>query len=88
MLDGYSNIEHFKYKMAEIFNVPDTVIKYRFENLKYEIEQYLSGIPIEDIEILSNKKQEERNIHPISFNQISDDDFKRRMDKYWNMNIG
>lgn len=88
MLDSYSNIEHFKYKMAEIFNVPDTVIKYRFENLKYEIEQYLSGIPIEDIEILSNKKQEERNIHPISFNQISDDDFKRRMDKYWNMNIG
>lgn len=87
LLDNYSNIERFKYEMAEIFNVPETVIKYRIENLKYETEQYLSGIPLDEIEILSAKKQEERNIYTVSLNQISDDDFTRRMNQYWNMYI-
>lgn len=87
LLDNYSNIERFKFEMAEIFNVPEAVIKYRIENLKYEIEQYLSGTPLNEIEILSAKKQEARSIHTVSLNQISDDDFSRRMNKYWHMHI-
>ena len=87
LLDNYSNIDFFKREMAEIFNVPEAVIKYRIENLKYETTQYLSGIPLDEIEILSAKKQEERNIYTISLNQISDDDFARRMNKYWDIKI-
>ena len=87
LLDNYSNIDFFKREMAEIFNVPEAVIKYRIENLKYETTQYLSGIPLDEIEILSAKKQEERNIYTISLNQISDDDFARRMNKYWGIKI-
>ena len=55
--------------------------------MKYETTQYLSGIPLDEIEILSAKKQEERNIYTISLNQISDDDFARRMNKYWDIKI-
>ena len=87
LLDNYSNIDFFKREMAEIFNVPEAVIKYRIENLKYETTQYLSGIPLDEIEILSAKKQEERNIYTISLNQISDDDFARRMNKYCDIKI-
>lgn len=83
MLDNYSNIKTFKKEMTKIFYVPDAVIKYRIENLKYEINQYISGIPIDDLDILSIAKQEERNIQVKSLNQASDDDFNRRMNA-WN----
>ena len=81
-LNNYSNIEMFKETIACIFNVPEAVIKYRLENLKYEIHQYLSGIPLNDIEILSAKKQNERNIMIKSLNQISDEDFANSVIEY------
>lgn len=87
LLNTYSNINLFKREMAEIFNVPEAVIKYRIENLKYETMQYLSGISLDKIEILSAKKQEEKNIYAISLNQISDEDFDHRMNAYWNAHI-
>ena len=61
-LNTYRNIEKFKKEMADTFHVPEAVINYRIENLKYETEQYLSGVPLDKLEILSAKKQCERNI--------------------------
>lgn len=87
LLDNYSTIKHFKWELAELFNVPEVVIKYRIENLKYETQQYLSGTPLDEIEILSAKKQEERKIYTVSLNQISDEDFMKKVNKNFHIHI-
>lgn len=74
-LDTYTTIDQFKHELETIFKVPSAVIAYRLENLSYEISQYQSGIALENIEILSKKKQIERKIHTISLNEIADNDF-------------
>ena len=53
----------------------ETVIKYRFESLKYEINQYLNGTPLNEIEILSLNKQRVKGINIKSLNDIEDDLF-------------
>lgn len=45
------------------FAVSPLVIQNRIDSLKYEIEQYLSGIPLDEIEILSNTKLIKRGIN-------------------------
>ncbi len=65
--------------MAQIFHVPDAVIKYRLENLKYEIFQYLNGVKLDDIEILSLHQQKQRGIKVDSLNTVSDIDFTKRL---------
>lgn len=54
--------------LARLFNVPIRVIELRIENLKYEICQYEKGCDIDSIQVLSNKKQEEKGIHIVSYN--------------------
>lgn len=71
----YHIIEKAKYELAQIFNVPEAVITYRIENLKYEIKQYLDGTPLEQIEILSHRQQKLRGISVDSLNVISDKAF-------------
>lgn len=44
------------------FNVSPIVLQNRIESLKYEINQYMDGIPLGNIEILSKTKLEQRNI--------------------------
>ena len=44
------------------FGVSTTVMQYRIDTLKYEIEQYMNGVPLEKIEILSNNKLNQRGI--------------------------
>lgn len=67
---SYGDIEEFKILAAEKFNVSGKVIEYRLESLKYEISQYLSGVSIDDIDILSLAEQKRRNIHIESINDI------------------
>lgn len=78
----YSVIENAKTDMANIFKVPNAVITFRLENLKYEINQFLNGTPLDKIEILSHKQQEKRNIKVLSLNDISDNDFMEKY-RYW-----
>ena len=78
----YHVIESAKTEMASIFNVPETVIRYRMENLKYEIFQYLNGVPLDKIEILSLRQQRQRNINILSINDISDNDFENNYQKW------
>lgn len=87
-LNTYMDIEYFKTEMSNIFNVPSAVMKYRIENLKYETEQYLCGIPLNDIEILSTRKQAERHINVTSLNGKSDNDFNKRMIAWTNSFTG
>lgn len=65
-----------------MFHVPEAVINYRIENLKYETEQYLSGVPLDKLEILSAKKQCERNIQVQSLNDISNADLSRQFEAW------
>ena len=81
-LNTYRNIEKFKKEMADTFHVPEDVINYRIENLKYETEQYLSGVPLDKLEILSAKKQCERNIQVQSLNDISNSDLSRQFETW------
>lgn len=78
----YYVIENAKTEMASIFNVPEIVIRYRMENLKYEIFQYLNGVPLDKIEILSLRQQRQRNINILSINDISDNDFENHFQKW------
>lgn len=54
--------------LAHLFNVPIRVIELRIENLKYEIYQFENGCDIDSIQVLSNKKQEQKGIHITSYN--------------------
>lgn len=78
----YRVIESVKKELADIFNVPEIVIKYRLENLKYEIYQFLNGASLENIKILSLKQQKERGIFVDSLNTISDIDLCEKI-KRW-----
>ncbi len=78
----YRVIESAKKELADIFNVPEIVIKYRLENLKYEIYQFLNGASLENIKILSLKQQKERGIFVDSLNTISDIDLCEKI-KRW-----
>ncbi len=79
LLNNLSCIEAFKKELVSLFKVPEAVIKYRLDNLKYEIQQYVSGIPLDEIEVLSLAKQKERNIFCKSLNEISNENFNRKL---------
>ena len=81
-LTDYRSIDSFKLSLSEKYSVPEAVINYRLENLKYEIYQYLQGTSIDDIEILSLKQQQQRNINIKSLNNISDEDFSKNLRKF------
>lgn len=52
----------FCIKNAAIFGVSPTVLQNRIDNLKYEVDQYLNGVPLDKVEILSKRKQDDRGI--------------------------
>lgn len=80
----YNVIENAKNEMADMFKVPNAVIKYRLENLKYEIHQYLNGVPIKKLNILSLKQQKNYGINIDSLNTISDNDFMTKCNTWHN----
>lgn len=47
---------------SQKFFVTARVIEIRLNSLKYEIDQYLNGVPIDNIQILSNNQQQKRGI--------------------------
>ena len=72
-LTSSAAIQHLKEELSMIFNVSSKVIEFRFESLKYEINQYLSGILIEDIKIMSISQQIKNHITAKSINEIEKD---------------
>ena len=64
------DIAYLKDYAADMFNVTRTVIEYRLESLKYEIHQYINGIPLRDIKMLSLSQQKRQKINIKSLNDI------------------
>lgn len=60
---SWQDIMEFRMVAAKRFNVSESVINYRLENLKYELLQYLMGIPLGNVKFLSNNQQLARGIH-------------------------
>ena len=59
-------------QLAEQYNVTRQVIVNRIENLRYEIDQYANGTPIEEIRILSARRQKELGIVSTDYNARCD----------------
>lgn len=74
-LNSWQQIRKFKEDLAIQFNVTGTVMRFRLESLKYEIEQYVSGTKLDDIEIISNTAQTQKGVNSVSLNQIEEKDF-------------
>lgn len=70
-----SDFRSFKRIMAHKFNVSDMVINFRFESLKYEIQQYISGTSLNNLKFLSNKQQIAQDIKVKSLNDIENELF-------------
>jgi len=73
----FGDYRKFKIYVAKYFGVTETVIKLRLESLKYEISQYLDGIPLDDVAIKSNKQLHNEGIQCKSFNDIEFELFKK-----------
>lgn len=56
--------------VANVFNVPLTTAVLRFDGLKYELRQYLCGVHVDSIEVMSSATQEEKGIFVRSLNEL------------------
>lgn len=72
LLTSSWDIMQFKDELAEQFCVSPIVIYYRFESLKYEIYQYLNGVSLNNLSILSKTAQDRQNIIVKSINDMQD----------------
>lgn len=70
---------NFCEEHSKDFYVSPIVIQNRIDSLKYEIDQYLNGIPLDQIEILSNNKQKKRGISIKSLVELENE----RLRKIW-----
>lgn len=61
-----------RYNLAEKYGVTVRVIENRLETLRYEIDQFRAGIPINQLRILSKNKQEYENISSTNYNVLCD----------------
>lgn len=69
MLEGIGTYE-FCLETAPKFSVSPVVIQNRINSLSYEIHQYVNGVSINDIEILSKKQLQQRNIVVPSLTEL------------------
>ena len=68
----YFDYDMLLHELAQIYNVPKTVITFRIESLKYEISQYESNINIDDIDVKSRTYQRNNAIVVPSYNDKFD----------------
>lgn len=59
-------------ELAKKYKVSDAVITVRLRSLKYEISQYVHGVPIDKIRILSDSRQKQEGIQVKSIMDIRD----------------
>jgi Zn-dependent peptidase ImmA (M78 family) len=69
-MESMQEILNLRAILAEEFQVMEEVIYYRFESLKYEIYQYLTGVSLDDINFMPVSKQREAGIFVESINEI------------------
>lgn len=71
------DIKCFKKETAALFKVSGVVMEYRFESLKYEIYQYINGVPLNDIAIKSVSQQRKEKINVSSLNDLENKQIKK-----------
>lgn len=81
-LKTWQDFNAFKFGLARHFSVTDGVMTFRFEDLKYEIDQYLNDVPMERLEILSRRKQVVRGIQVKSLNDIENELWQKEFGNY------
>ncbi len=85
-LNTYLDIYMLREELTHKYNVTEAVIKYRLESLKFEIEQYVNGVPIRDLRILSYSSQLKQKIKIKSLNELAMDDLSKNFKtKYCNI---
>ena len=67
----FQTVQEFIRLASNTFMVPRQVIRYRLENLKYEILQFYIGIDVYDLELLSKAQQERKGLYIRSLNSLS-----------------
>ena len=74
-LPSLTSLDSVKRKLAKFFHVTPSVIENRMNSLKYEIHQYKNGVPLNKLEILSNRQLEQRNIKILSLNELCEEEW-------------
>lgn len=77
-----SGMERIPYYLAGKYQVTPRVIEVRVDSLSYEIDQYRSGVPINEIELLSKRCRHRQGISTTPYNAVMDFAFD------WNDTIG
>ena len=80
LLNTYFDISRFKQELVQEYNVTDAVISYRLESLKYEIEQFVHGVSMKDLRILSYTSQLKEGISIKSLNDIATEDLSKELE--------
>lgn len=70
---------------ADYFNVSPFVLEHRLSSLKYEIYQYINGVNIDNIKIISKHEQNLRNIQVKSLIEMADERFLSRFNNLGKM---
>lgn len=81
-LKEWNDFNLLKFHLSREFGVTEAVIKFRFESLKFEIQQYLNGISLNNLQILSQSQQKSQNINVKSFNDIADELMKKELESH------
>lgn len=55
-LDGTFRIEKAKEILAKEYQVTPSIVELRIKNLKYEIQQYMDGVPVDKIKLMSQNQ--------------------------------
>ncbi|WP_368233646.1 ImmA/IrrE family metallo-endopeptidase [Anaerotruncus rubiinfantis] len=76
-LDSWRGISAMKKELAERFCVSEVVLQFRLESLKYEIEQYLHDLPLDEVRILSASGQDRLGIRIRSLNAAEEEGRRR-----------
>jgi Zn-dependent peptidase ImmA (M78 family) len=69
-LNDAKAIQAIKNKAVNYFNVSPTIINYRFEGLKYELQQYMDGVDLYKINFMSKTQQTAKGIKVNSLNDM------------------
>ena len=61
----------FRFNVADRFRTTESVVQLRFEDMKYEIAQYLNGTPLSRLEFLSARQLQRRGISVPSITDLA-----------------
>ena len=74
-LTHWHKIFQLRIQLAEEFSVSQAVMELRLQSLRFEILQYLGGVPLEQIQILSQRQQAQQGICLPSLVDLEEQDF-------------